>query len=343
MSKPYENITALLRAGRVKQQQTHAEAEKLKLGTLRVGNSGIRDSKSGDIAGSCHRKTYLRTLGIEVEEIEDSKLMMFELGYASEDVVVGTLEGMLNPGHVILREADIPINWTTRHGTPVSGRPDVVICEKAPLSGTITAAGPDMYTVNKPILGIELKSVHSVWSAKKYLFEQTPSLSNLCQAGHYMWKLGIPYRLIYKGYSQLGQGMSWAPRMAGMFPAQGEPMSEYMDYNEKGMPLQVKQFELGYSLELDAHGRLRYKSDLPNSKWVSSLITTGDIEEYYNYVAEMGERKDLGARPMTLDAVGNKESYKMCKYCPLTATCDKFEDRGFDVWLEEVKKVAITK
>ncbi len=335
----YGNITKLLRDGRLRQQVEHAVEEQKKLGTLRVGNSGIRSPDSDDVAGSCHRKTYLRTLGIEVERPDDSKLMMFELGYASEDIVVKTLQGSLEPGHVILREADIPINWTTRNGTAVSGRPDVVICKQY----SPDPADPLVVqkVINQPVLGIELKSVHSVWSAKKYLFEQTPSLSNLCQAGHYMWKLGIPYRLIYKGYSQLGQGMSWAPRMASMFPAKGEPMSEYLDYNEKGMPLQVKQFEIGYQLELDQHGRLKYKSDL-SDKWVSSLITVADIEGYYNYVAEMGERKQLGPRPMTLDAVGNKESYQMCKYCPLQETCDKHETKGFDTWLAEVRKVAIS-
>lgn len=321
----YENITELLRRGREKQQTEHARKETEKLGTLRVGNSGIRDPKSGDVAGSCHRKAYLRMQGIEIETPDDAKQMMFQMGYASEDITTSTLEGMLEPGHTILREADIPIDWTTRSGIRVTGRPDVVICSGA-----------------KPLLGIELKSVHSVWSAKKYLFEQTPSLSNLCQAGHYMWKLGIPYRLIYKGYSQLGQGMSWAPRMASMFPAQGSPMSEYMDYNERGLPLQVKQFELGYSLEIDEKsGRLRYRSDLPNSSWVDSLITTGDIQEFYEHVAEIGTSRDLGSRPLTLDASGNKESYTMCKYCPIQAECDTYDgDRDFDKWLNSVREVS---
>lgn len=352
---PYSNITSLLKKGRELQQLEHQSKEAEKLGTLRAGSSGIR-SPQGDVAGACHRKTMLRSLGIQIEVPDDSKQMMFELGFASEDIVCETLGRVLQPGHVILREADIPTDWTTRNGIRVTGRPDVVICSgRFDPEVAVHSVSPGTPGVNEkltPILGIELKSVHSVWSAKKYLFGQMPSLSNLAQAGHYMWKLDIPYKLIYKSYSALGQGMSWAPRMAGMFPAQGQPMSSYMNYNENGNPLEVKQFEMGYSLEFDQHGRLKFLSDLPNSKWVPTLITKQDLEEYYQYISTMAEKKELGGRPMTLDAIGEKESYTMCKYCPLgpksekntspfAGICDSYEDKGFDRWLQEVKKVQV--
>lgn len=330
----YENITALLKRGRELQQAEHQSKESEKIGTLRAGSSGIM-SPQGDVAGACHRKTMLRSLGIQIEQPDDSKQMMFELGIASEDIVTNTLNRVLEPGHVVLREADIPTDWLTKNGTRVTGRPDIVICVDR--TDPIAHANPG----HVPILGIELKSVHSVWSAKKYLFEQMPSLSNLAQAGHYMWKLDIPYRLVYKSYSALGQGMSWAPRMAGMFPAQGDPMSEYLDYNDKGVPLQVKQFEMGYKLEWDSNNRLKFLSDMPNSRWVPTLVTKSDLEEYYEYISTMEARQDLGKRPMTLDAIGEKESYTMCKYCPIQKVCDSFESKGFGTWLAEVKKVQL--
>lgn len=324
------NITALLKRGREMDREEYQKLEVAKLGNLRAGNSGIM-AETGDIAASCHRKTLLRSLGIEIDPPDDSKQIMFQLGYASEDLCVSDLKPTLPEGHTILQEADIPIDWTTKNGVRVTGRPDIVICE-----------------AGVPKLGLELKSVHSVWSARGVLFGGQPKLSNVAQAAHYMWKLDIPYKLIYKSYSQLGQGMSWAPRMAAMFPAQGTPGSEFMDYNEKGMPLQVKQFELVYDLEVDKHGRVKFRREstdtsgrtLEPGKWEHSLVTTGDIERYYEYVSEMVAKKQLGSRPMNVDLMGNKESFDMCnaKYCPLSGTCDKYEG-DFDKWLSAVKKL----
>lgn len=348
------NLTQLIRDGRQKGRDKHKADEIPKLGTLRVGNSGIM-SENGDVAGACHRKTMLRSMGVEIDPPDEKKLIMFELGYANEDVTMGLLSAALPEGHIILREADIPIDWLTTNGMRVTGRPDMVVCRTVLDQGLesgriISLPGNPLLT---PVLGIELKTVHSIWTAKKVLFEGKPGLSNLAQAGHYMWKLGIPYKLIYKCYSQLGQGMSWVrsgkeygrTTMPDMFPAQGEPGSEYLSYNEKGMPLQVDQFEVVYDLEFDQHGRLKYRresaDELNEGKWQYSLVSRQDIERYYNHVAELAQKKELGGRPMTVDAHGTRESYNMCneKYCPLGVICDKYESKGFEKWFSEVKKL----
>lgn len=361
------NLTKMIRDGRQKGRDKHKADEIPKLGTLRVGNSGIM-SENGDVAGACHRKTMLRSMGVEIDPPDEKKLIMFELGYANEDVTMGLLSAALPEGHTILREADIPIDWLTTNGMRVTGRPDMVVCRQdrellvdssieplAAIGNVIVYDGlkPLVRMKNVPVLGIELKTVHSIWTAKKVLFEGKPGLSNLAQAGHYMWKLGIPYKLIYKCYSQLGQGMSWVrsgkeygrTTMPDMFPAQGEPGSEYLSYNEKGMPLQVDQFEVVYDLEFDQHGRLKYRrestDELNEGKWQYSLVSRQDIERYYNHVAELAQKKELGGRPMTVDAHGTRESYNMCneKYCPLGAICDKYESKGFEKWFSEVKKL----
>jgi hypothetical protein len=51
----------------------------------------------------------------------------------------------------------------------------------------------------------------------------------------------------------------------------------------------------------------------------------------------MTENKDLGPRPMTIDAHGEKLNYKECAYCPAQATCDKYETLGFEQWVDAIK------
>lgn len=328
------NIRDRLTRARALGRTEHAEAEVLKLGTLRVGSGGMM-ADTGDIAGQCHRKAHVRSLGLEVDPPDESKLMMFELGYASEDVTVDLLSKSLEPGEVILREEEIPISWTTQNGTKVSGRPDIVLCQgDAP----------------KPLLGLELKSVHSMWTARDVLFGARdlktgqnypayPKLDNMIQAGHYMWRLGIPYKLIYKAYSTLGQSADqWASKVINL-PAPGEPNSQYIDYDRYGKYKSMRQFEIVYDLMIDGQGRVSFKrEEEPESKWQRTLISTQDIERYYNHVAEMGSKKDLGARPLTIDAFGEKLGYKQCGFCPLQSTCDQYEESGYDTWLAAVKE-----
>lgn len=351
------NITERLKQGRKIDRDNHRNQEAGKLGTLRAGNSGIM-SETGDIAGTCHRKGHLRSIGVQgFDEPDDHKLIMFQLGYANEDVLYKDLIKTSEPDEILLREEEIPIAWYTKNGTKVTGRPDVVICKRVdkimiPEGTTVgtTSNAVDqiiLYTGSPnildasivPILGLELKSVHSVWVARDLLFSRQPKLSNLIQAAHYMWQLKIPYRLIYKGYSSLGQGMSWSDRMANMFPAVGTPGSEWMEYNEKtGKPKQVKQFEIVFELELDSKGRVMYRLE-GSEKWERSLATVGDLERYYEYVSGMAETGDLGPRPMTLDAQGGKLNYTDCQYCPLQEVCDKNEEGGYKKWLTAVKKL----
>lgn len=332
------NLTERLRLGRERTQKDRAELEVKKLGILRAGMSGIKSADTGDIAGTCHRKTHLRALGIEIETIDEHKAMMFELGFASEDITTDILEKSLLPGEIMLREEQIPIEWLTSNGTKVTGRPDIVICQSTTLTETPDAIQVTLDVMGsgwvKPVLGTELKSVHSMWTARDVLFNGQPKMNNLIQAAHYMWKLKVPYKLVYKAYSALGQSMNdWA---AKLFPKKGEPLSQYIEYNDKGGIKGLKQFEVVYDMMIDEKGRVCYKLE-SGIEWTRTIITTQDIEQYYTYVAEMAEKKDLGPRPMTIDAHGEKLNYRDCTYCPLQKTCDDFEGLGYDGWLKQVR------
>lgn len=329
------NITERLRKARQLERDQHVANESSKLGVLRAGATGIKAS-NGDIAGACHRKAHLRSLGIDFDVPTEDKIIMFELGYANEDVIYADLVATALPGEVILREEEIPIEWQTRNGTRVTGRPDMVICKQEyDLVGTMS------HTKNLPILGMELKSVHSMWTIRDLLFEKGPKLENIAQAAHYMWKLDIPYKLIYKSYSNLGQSVSdWA---AKLFPKQGEPGSEYIEYNEKGGMKQIRQFEIVFDLQIDKSGRVQCKRE-QDTVWMNTIVTTQDIEAYYEFVSQIEATGNLGPRPLTVDSQGNKKNWRMCdkKYCILSDTCDQYE-RSYTSWLEQVKKVVASK
>jgi hypothetical protein len=188
-----------------------------------------------------------------------------------------------------------------------------------------------------------------MWTARNVLFgardaktgetwEPAPQMDNIIQAAHYMWKLNVPYKLVYKAYSQLGQSSdSWATKVINI-PAPGEKNSEYIDFDNYGKMKGMKQFEIVYDLRIDKKGRVQYKRE-DDPTWSNTIVTVQDIERYFNYVAEMGPGKELGPRPMTIKHDGEKQNYSSCNYCPLKQTCDSYEEAGYETWLSEVKKV----
>lgn len=360
------NVTHLFAEARRISREKHAEGETAKRGNLRVGTSGIV-SPTGEVAGSCIRKAHIRQLGIEMETLTEDKLLMFDLGFANEDVVYNKLVSSLPAGHVILREEEIPVEWMTANGTKVTGRPDIVICTETDVGGNIGV---------RPVLGIELKSVHSLWTARDVLFEGKPKLSNLIQAAHYMWLLNVPYKLIYTAYSQLGQGMAGTSDgwIVKMLPRPGEKNSEYIEYtyykkvtkeikgkqkevNSKieraewdSLPWQkrdysikhVGQFDVIYDMRFSDEGVVQFKHE-SKQEWKDTIITRKGIEAFFNRTAEIATTGDLGPRPTAVDAVGNKANYSDCSYCKAKDTCDRTEKLGYSKWLEEVRKLDVSK
>jgi hypothetical protein len=312
-----------LQKGRQLARAKHVAEEKTKLGNLRAGNSGAM-SPEGEVVGACHRRAHLRQLGIEVEEPTDSNLLMFQMGTANEDLVYNDLMQTKSENEIILRETEIPVRWLTSNGTKVTGRPDMVICER----------GED--GVTRPKFGIELKSIASVWTTKDVLFDNTPKTEHLIQASHYAWKLGVPFLLMYKQYTNQVVP-SWAGKM---FPRRGEANSEHVEYNDKGDVKYIKPFEIVYQVEADKNGRIKYRRETEDGsvEWVRTLVRVDDIQRFYEFVSTMPETKDLGPRPLALTPTGDKKNYSPCTYCPLKATCDKSEAKGYNPWLEAVQQ-----
>lgn len=322
------NIGQRLAEGRQLLRAGYKELDAAKLGVLRAGNSGIM-SIDGEIAASCHRVAHLRQLGIELDPPDDPSLVMFQVGSANEDIVYKDLVQTSSDDEIILREEEIPIQWFTSNGTKVTGRPDMVICERRsgvrpPVSDkeyvdVTTGQVEEVQTV--PVLCLELKSVASVWTTRSVLFENDPKLAHLAQVAHYMWKLGTPGRLIYKQYAN--QAMpDFAHRY---FPKAGSPGSEYMDYGTDGKPKCVRPFEIVYELAFDASGHLKFRrEDLgDDGVWGITIVSKQDIERFYTFVSTMGTEQQLGQRPLTLGWDGEAKRYSNCDYCPLDKVCDK--------------------
>jgi len=342
-----------------------------KLGNLRAGNTGIV-SPSGEVAAACLRIAHLRQLDLDIENLGEDKHLMFDLGLANEDVIAAKLEKVLPKGHILLREEQIPTNWKTANGTTVSGRPDIVICKvDLPESNDISHLSyEEQLKLVKPTLGLELKSVHSMWTAKDVLFGGKPKLSNVAQAAHYMWQLNVPYKLIYTAYSQLGQGMAgqgsgWIVKM---FPKPGEKNSEFVEYSffrkEKNpktgkdrnvkvsreeydaLPWAVReysikhirQFQMVYDLRIE-QGTVQFKAE-DSSEWKDTVIRIEDIERFYSQASQIVQTNQLGPRPSTIDLDGSSGGFSICDYCPLKATCDKHETSGYNKWLQEVQKIS---
>jgi len=305
------NLTALFWSGMDEDRKEHISGEATKLGNLRAGDSGGM-TKTGDVIGGCHRRAYLRSFtGLEVDPPDADSLIMFELGKANELIWLDKLRRSW-PG-TIKQEEEIPIKWTTSTGVNVTGRPDTVLCDSA----------------GKPKLGIEHKAICSIWTARDVSFEMTPKLKHLMQAAHYMWKLDIPYRLVYTQYVNFAIGADW---MAKMFPA-SHPLVEP---NEKGQPKHVMPHTTVYEIAFTKEGLIQYR--LENTPaWTTTKWGRDDIERYYEFVSAMQERKALGPRPSPVKADGKKASYSDCSYCPLVDICDKYENQ-WEKWHDAVKK-----
>jgi hypothetical protein len=340
------SIKQLFEQGIASLQAEHDAAEGGKVGTLRAGNTGILMG-TGDIIGKCHRLTYLRMKGINVEDTPENREHMFAGGRGNEDIWVDVLKRSW-PGP-ILRESEIPISWVTKNGVTVTGRPDIVLCENVPTHEVFQNGEKigEAYT-SKPVKGIELKLVSSIWTARDVGILLKPKTMHLMQAAHYAWQLGVPFELWYTSRADFAVGSGWEQKN---FPRQGKPGSERLEYNDKGGIKKVLPFAQGFELDITDKGQLRYRpvpsSVNPDPRWEYSIITTDAIARYYEFVASMEANKDLGPRPKNLEADGQKGGYSPCDYCPLGAKngnglCDSKEGTGkgkdFDRWLTSVQQ-----
>lgn len=308
----------------------HELKEADKRGILRAGNTGVVNGP--DVIGTCARQTLLRYEGIKYESIEDSKRLMFDAGLSNEDIWIQSLrEGLTELGDtstIIKREEEIPISWVTPSGVQVTGRPDLVL-------GELT---DDKFV---PKLGLELKLVSSVWTARDTGVMLEPKLVHLMQAGHYSWQLGVPFQLWYTNRAEFAVGSGWEQKT---FPPRENLLTDILEFGESKGKTTVKkvlQFRQGFQLEWTRGGQLKYRPILSGKEldWTWTPITQQGIIDYYELVVSQAKDKQLAARPKSLKSDGSPGTFSLCDYCPLQAVCDAHE-RNYGKWLSEVLNVS---
>lgn len=299
MNKPNvkPQTTDLLKlAAEAKKQEAaeHKAKEEGKQGILRGGNTGALIS--GQVLGKCHRLSLLRMLGIDRPK-DASSYYYFDLGYANEDVWYKRLARMWKG--VIKREEEIPVVWQTKTDSgkevTITGRPDVVLCDEN----------------GNPQEGIEHKAIVAVNSAASVLSAGKPKTDHILQAGHYSWRLGIPFTLLYTIYAK------------GSAFAKGK--------GKLAVSPQDKTFQLGWD-----DGNLTITSGTTTE---TTAITAQGIEDYYKLVAEMAEEKFLYQRFPSLDYNLDPMPYSQCNYCPFKSACDKYEG-NYDRWVDESRRIS---
>lgn len=329
------NVQQLVANGRQKLIKAAKELESTKQGVLRAGNTGIM-LKDGTITGKCHNLTLLRFLGIDLEENDYSKELMFEAGRTNEDSFLKALqESWKGP---ILREEEAQIRWLTVNGTEVTGRPDIVLAKKTPVQFTNVGVG----FIDVPKHVVELKLVSSVWTALKVM-QGEPKLAHVIQAAHYGWQLSVDATLFYTNRTNFALP-SWANKNVNF----SNPLLEgKLNLNEKTGDIKaVLPFEQAFKIEID--------KDADGTVFVTSLNSKGEeverkqtivskqaIANYYNFISSQLETDSLGPIPQNLDVYGEKENYSMAQYCPAGSKCcmgRKEREGKLKEWIQDVSK-----
>lgn len=327
------DINALYNAGVKALQQVHEKEELNKLNVLRAGNTGAVYGTTW--IGTCARQSLLRYEGIKYDETKDEKRLMFDAGFANEDIWVKCLsEGLKASGisNVSIRcEEEIPISWRTPSDYKVSGRPDLVL-------GTLEG---ETFT---PLMGLELKLINSVWTARDKGVLLEPDLSHLLQAGHYAWQLNVPFQLWYTNRSEFAIGSGWEQKT---IPKEEDMLTSVVERGEKkdfktgkltSYSKKISQFRQGFELEWTQGRQLRYRPIIEGQslEWTYTPITIEGIIAYYEAVVKQKENKELAPRPTRLKADGSPGNFNACEYCSLKKICDS-SDNEYETWVSEVQ------
>jgi hypothetical protein len=278
-------------AGKIESAE-HLAKEAGKLGILRGGTTGaVLDT--GEVVGQCHRKALIRFLGLQKSAGGN---FWFDMGFANEELWLAKLKKSW-PGKIRCEE-DYPIEWEV-DGTKVTGRPDMVLFDEN----------------DKPVAGIELKSVGAINSAAPIRFENKPKLPNLLQAAHYSSQVGVPFYLVYTAFVS-GPLPYWAQKQ----------------YGEKT----IEPFMTEFKVYIDDNGTICY--DTEKGKTVKTMVSISNLVDFYRLVADMPRQKNLYSRFKDMDINGKSLPYNVCDYCALQRTCVNFEG-NYDRWIEEVQRL----
>lgn len=328
----------------------HDQEESTKVGTLRGGSCGLV-FEDGKVASNCASLVYLRFQGIDISCLSPDRAtreLMFEAGRTNED---SWFQVLANSGYqgTIKRESEIPISWELANGVKVTGRPDMVLCSP------------------EPELGIELKLVSSLWTARSVKINLVPKMPHLCQAGHYSWKLGVPFEIWYTSRTDIEASPDFHQKDYPAYQEYGSDAFTYRFYEHyqdggflKKRAITEEEYQQarsdpatastvsalvgkylpfvqGFQLAWDADGWLSYSpiDAQVSGVWTKTIISQERLQRFYELVSSL---KTVPKEPLSLKASGAREGYKLSTYCSLGKLCCRYQaGRDIQEWANEVK------
>lgn len=331
------------------------EYESTKRGWARGGSAGAILG-NGQVIGGCHRKAYARMIGASEPRPpeDDLRRPMLDGGNANEEVWAEQLgAGLEGTEFIILREEEIPeCERDLGDGRMWGGRPDVAFA---------TRHGQE-YELHR---GIELKKAESIWTIKDVIFGNCPKTVHVIQAGAYMSHLEVPFELWYTNQSNFVVPASADPKRAVnpdgtvrlkkdgteykiSFPPQGWDMCELVEYFPDGNIKNIKPCQVGYQLRFSGRDRRLEFKRMPvylgggnygyEGDWVPTEITEENIWDFYRYVHDIGQLRDLGPRPARGKKLDGNPSYSPCDYCGFSDICDEYES-DYNKWRAQVQQL----
>lgn len=318
------NVSKLFEEGQDAKNANHKAGDAAKLGNLRGGSAGAVCA-DGKVYGKCGRLHLLRTKGISAdpERFTDA---MFAAGLTNEDSVAELLNLAPIEGHTILREEECPVMWNIPTTDKIAtGRPDIVYRDNE--SG-------------KYVLGLELKNISSIHTARNVIADFKPDSGHMVQAAFYSYRLGaqqgetpLPYRLVYTN------SMYWHIPFSPKYLAEAFQDKLGVCEHKGDRPFKVLPGRFAYDLTWEptdgtlVSGEqnmvLSYGMEecLPEHR-VKTIITLESIEKYFIAVA----KEELTPRPSAKHAAGGT-SYTQCQYCSIKEVCHANENNK-ELWVD---------
>lgn len=318
------DVNKLLFDGIRHRQAEQAESEKDTLGTLRGGETGVVLPNGAVGSDKCVRHVYLRSKGLKAEVHDENKELMFSAGRLNEDGWVEALKRSWGAdGKKKIRcEEDIPTKWFTENGKAVTGRPDIILCDEN----------------YKPVHGIELKNVSSMWTARQIL-QGKPRVKAIMQAAHYSMALGfLPFTVCYTSR------MDWHPGKGARYWPENIPEGVYNGTNNDWL-FKVGPFNRTWELSWE-WPKGSTKPGVLHINGKATVITDAGIRQYYEVLSKLDEEgakfpvDTLHFDPYSGEV--DKETWTPDKYCKLKGTGLCCKDAGCEMnpqkWLNNVKE-----
>lgn len=271
-----ERLYRILNDGFDEMQERRRLEEEVKEPALRGGNSGAM-LEDGTIIGGDPRAAVLRFMGVE-NPVDFDLQLLFHAGLMNEEAVAELLEAS---GATFKREEDCPVEWETKNGMRVTGRPDFGELE-----------------IDGELGGIELKAILGNWSALKYAHfgYGKPKPDNVCQGAHYFFKSTATFWIlmyISRSHTSFYVG---ADKLK-------DPTHRALKINKQGKVTGAKPFASLYEMTKGDDGFIY----LDGKK---TVIDEASIERYYAYCWDCIRTETVPVVTKTADVFGNNVPLK---------------------------------